>query len=315
MVALVGELTPLQALRRAAVRATLAPSVVNSQPWRFVLGAGALEVWADRARRLASDFDGRQLLFSCGCALLNARVAVAAAGYEATVDRFPDPLRPDLLARVTAVEGPAGRDGVVDPERMAELGVLDAVIGARRTEHERFSDHHVPSEVVVDLMAAAAAEGAHLIAAGGVEDRWTAGRHLLTAGLDGHSARGAPPDLAPGTSERVLLLVTAADTSWAWLRAGEALERTLLTVTARGFAANVSFDVTEYLHGRGVPAAELGVATYPQLVLHVGVAPTGPATRRRRLVDVLTEYPWTTDPAGSADHPDPVKAPGPVHSR
>ena len=82
-----------QSLRQAAVRATLAPSVHNTQPWRFVLTQGNLEIHANWTRKLrVLDPTGRQLLISCGCALFNARVALAASGYDAVVERFPDPL-------------------------------------------------------------------------------------------------------------------------------------------------------------------------------------------------------------------------------
>jgi hypothetical protein len=40
------------ALRRAAIRATLAPSVHNTQPWRLVIKGGELNVFADRSRQL-----------------------------------------------------------------------------------------------------------------------------------------------------------------------------------------------------------------------------------------------------------------------
>jgi hypothetical protein len=58
-----------QTLRRAAVRATLTPSVHNTQPWRFVLSGNALEIHADRSRPLrVLDPRGRQMTLSCGCA-------------------------------------------------------------------------------------------------------------------------------------------------------------------------------------------------------------------------------------------------------
>ena len=71
------------ALRRAAVRATLAPSVHNTQPWRFELRPNELRIVADSSRQLqVLDPTARQLIISCGCALFNARVAVAASGLE-----------------------------------------------------------------------------------------------------------------------------------------------------------------------------------------------------------------------------------------
>ena len=70
------------------VRAIRAPSVHNTQPWRFVLRPGALEIHADWTRQLpVLDRRGRQLLMSCGCAVMNARVALAAAGLHVEVER------------------------------------------------------------------------------------------------------------------------------------------------------------------------------------------------------------------------------------
>ena len=40
------------ALRRAAVRATLAPSVHNTQPWRLKLTETELSIFADHTRQL-----------------------------------------------------------------------------------------------------------------------------------------------------------------------------------------------------------------------------------------------------------------------
>ncbi len=94
------------ALRRAAVRATLAPSVHNTQPWRLSLGSDSVDLYRDPSRQLAVlDPSGRQLLISCGCALFNARVSLAASGWAVSVERFPDPSDPRLLARLR-VTGP-----------------------------------------------------------------------------------------------------------------------------------------------------------------------------------------------------------------
>ena len=96
-----------QTLRRAAVRATLAPSIHNTQPWRFVLSADALEIHADRSRQLrVLDLRGRQMTISCGCALFNARASMAAAGYDPAVERRPDPMQPSLAGLTTTVYTP-----------------------------------------------------------------------------------------------------------------------------------------------------------------------------------------------------------------
>ena len=88
------------ALRRAAVRATRAPSVHNTQPWQLTVSPTSLELRADFDRRLrVLDPHGRQLLLSCGCALLNARAALAESNVVPAVQRLPYAGQPDLLAR------------------------------------------------------------------------------------------------------------------------------------------------------------------------------------------------------------------------
>lgn len=88
-------------LRFLARYAALAPSSHNTQPWRFLIGDGALTLYADWSRRLpVSDPDDRELTLSCGAALFFLRIAAMRYGRTPEVQRFPDPIHPDLLAVV-----------------------------------------------------------------------------------------------------------------------------------------------------------------------------------------------------------------------
>lgn len=147
-------------LRRAAVRATLAPSVHNTQPWRFALTSDTLEIHADLERRLpVLDPAGRQLILSCGCALFNARVSLAADGYLPFIHRRPDPAHPSLVARLQLDDQPAPvRDGASTIS--APLGALDALVELRRTNRHAFAPDQVPSELLDALERAATLEGA-----------------------------------------------------------------------------------------------------------------------------------------------------------
>jgi nitroreductase len=79
--------------------AVRAPSLHNSQPWRWVAGGGVLELFADPTRiGRSTDSTGREALISCGAVLDHLRVAMAAAGWEALIDRFPNPNNHDHLA-------------------------------------------------------------------------------------------------------------------------------------------------------------------------------------------------------------------------
>ncbi len=93
------------ALAEAAATAGHAPSVHNTQPWRWRVLPDALELRSVADRQLAaSDPEGRLLAVSCGAALHHARVALAAEGWHAVVQRLPDPDDSDLLARLTDLQ-------------------------------------------------------------------------------------------------------------------------------------------------------------------------------------------------------------------
>jgi hypothetical protein len=282
------EPTLARAVRRAAVRATLAPSIDNSQPWRFVLSASNLEVHADWRRRLrVLDPRGRQLLISCGCAVFNARVAFAAAGYQAMVDRFPDPAQPNLLARLTPHD-PSSND--------TPIGALDAVLDRCHTNPQAFSVDPTPADLVHVLVGVAKEEGVELFPITRLEHR------LATARLSQQADRieNADPNQAElrawttgdprGLEDQCLLLLgTGQDTPAAWLRTGEALERVLLEITRHGYAASPLTQVIEVATANALLRHELQLAMHAHLLLRVGRAPAAPSSRRRRLVDVLEE--------------------------
>ncbi len=81
-----------EVIRDAVRLACRAPSLHNSQPWHWVLEGGTLQLFADADRVVrATDTSGREALMACGALLDHFRVAMAAAGYTANVDRFPNP--------------------------------------------------------------------------------------------------------------------------------------------------------------------------------------------------------------------------------
>jgi hypothetical protein len=329
------------AVRRAAVRATLAPSIHNTQPWRFLLSGTSLEIHADWSRRLrVLDPRGRQLLISCGCAVFNARVALAAAGYDATIARWPDPSQPNLVARLTLAESPAVS---------LTIGPLDSLIESRHTNRRRFTDDPVPAHLVDALIAIAREERAQLLPivreahrqtiarlsqqADNIENIDPAYRAELRAWtsddpgrLDGvpaaavphvdgsahddiplrdFDARGTgalPTETHSSAQQCLLLLGTAQDTPASWLRAGEALEHMLLEITGHGYVASPFTALIEVAPTNAALRAELGLAMFPHVLLRVGRAPITPASRRRRLGDMLDGIPLD-GAAGSLENP------------
>jgi len=76
----------MHALRELVRYAILAASGHNTQPWKFALKPGAIEIHPDYTRRLlVVDPDDRELWISLGCALENLLQAAQATGYAPDV--------------------------------------------------------------------------------------------------------------------------------------------------------------------------------------------------------------------------------------
>src|SRR5919204_271734 len=71
--------------------AARAPSVHNTQPWRFEVSERAIELYADASRQLLEDPAGREMLISCGAALYGLRLGIRSLGYRTEVELFPGP--------------------------------------------------------------------------------------------------------------------------------------------------------------------------------------------------------------------------------
>ncbi|GAA0522387.1 NAD(P)H nitroreductase [Paractinoplanes deccanensis] len=312
--------TPLE---KAAQAAQHAPSVFNTQPWSWRLTGDTLELLADQDRKLATvDRDGRLLLLSCGAALHHARVTLAAAGWSATVERFPGG---DVLARLRL-----GAAVPADPEaqRMA------AAIPRRRTDRRSFGERTITEAELTKLRRFVEAEGAYLhlvrpdqIAqlaisaelAGDAElgdpayraelDKWTTRPEFAGDGVPAETAvepalRRVPVrDFAPGGAPG-LRSGAAHDQGAAYvvlfgedirpvdlLRGGEALSALLLLATADGLATAPISDAIEVEWPRRLVAELLAGVGEPYLVVRLGYPAESeplPPRPRRDLRDVIT---------------------------
>lgn len=315
-----------QVLRHAVEQATLAPSVHNTQPWRFVIGPDVVEIYADISRHLrALDPTRRQLYISCGCALFNLRVALAADEREIVVERFPDPHQPTLVARVTLTG---------ERTEWTPLARLDAQIGRRRTNRRQFTSDPVSPELRFEVIRAVDEEESvffeirtddqrEVIAelsqqADAVQNADPAYRAELRAwttddlkrrdgvsamtvphvggrsddevpirDFDTHGRGWLPGHTASRSDQYLVLLGTAKDTPRDWVRMGEALERLWLEVTRYDFVASMLTQVVEVSVTRDLLRRELGLTMHPHLLMRIGRAPTTSATRRRAIDDVL----------------------------
>jgi nitroreductase len=305
-------------LYSAARQALRAPSVFNSQPWRWRVRHGALELLFDGTRQLAAtDPDRRLLIISCGAALHHARVALAAAGWAATVERKPDPEQAELLARIR-VTGTIARD--------PEVGRMAAAIPRRRTDRRAFGDRPVPQDEVNRLRHVVEREGVHLhvvrwdqlpmlaistgqAAAAELDDRAYRDELAHWTSRPEGSGDGVPPETAVQPAPRrvpvrdhvpggtagltpgedfdrgavfVVLFGDEDEPGW-WLRAGEALSALLLTATADGLATAPLSDAIEVSWPRHLLRGLLSGIGQPYLVVRLGYGPSEdlpPAPRR-----------------------------------
>ena len=304
-------------LRRIIESAAAAPSIHNTQPWQFtVVADDLLEVHADPDRALwLSDPRARALYMSCGAALFNIRTAIRMTGFNPLVWPLPHPeFSPLVLA---AVQAEPGR-----PPTFAERELYEA-IWQRHTNRNPFTSEPIAESMLSALEQAASFEFATLRLlpsteaaaaelAGDVEHRIELQRWIgTTSGRDGIPAEALPSqpsrrtapvrgDLAAASPAvtrpaadyeefpQLAVLTTARDEPADWLRAGQALQRVLLTATVRGLSASFLYQSIELRDMRGEAAPPWPFGENPQMVIRFGYGKQAAATPRRALDDVLT---------------------------
>jgi nitroreductase len=141
-------------LTAAVEHALRAPSVHNTQPWRWRIRPGVVELHADWDRHLvATDPDRRDLVLSCGAALHHLVVAIAARGLTAQVRRMPVGEDRGHLATVAVRPG---RGDALDADQFPAIDL-------RQTDRRRMSRRPVPAEHVAALTDHARRTGALLL--------------------------------------------------------------------------------------------------------------------------------------------------------
>jgi hypothetical protein len=261
-------------LEHAVDYAARAPSMHDTLPWRIELQPGRMLLRGDRTRQLtALDPRGRELVQTVGAALFNVRVALADAGWGAEIERIPRPDDPDLLAAVRPVVGPP------DPD----LAALAAFVTLRDTDRRRFTDAHVPDDVLRRLTEIAELEGVLLIPVVDEAHRLLVARltqqaDVLQSAGSGHpgGAGGRPRTDQADAEQSMVLLATRADDRPAWLCAGEARQHVLLELTRLGWVASPLPQAVEVPLTRTQLRAALTWNGHPQMLLRIGSTEPAP---------------------------------------
>jgi hypothetical protein len=300
--------------------AARAPSVHNSQPWRFRVGPSAIELYRDPRRRLRADPLGREMMISCGAAVFGLRLAVRSLGYLPTVELLPDPARPRLVARVGI--------GAAAPMTSGERRMLEAV-PHRHTHRGPFEPGPLPAGLLAGLQHDALAEGAELALVEGelayrrladvvaaatrrmdLDPQARADTRRWTRRADNWARDGVPAvaiaartghrprrrllqrdfDLGRGLARlpeggeapaATAVLLTRDDRRLDWLHAGQALHRLLLHATTKWVFAGLFTQPLEVAEIRALIRDRLALPGNPQLLLQFGrVRTTHPTARR-----------------------------------
>lgn len=308
--------------------ATAAPSLYNSQPWRFVVVDHEARIFLDPDRRSpVADPQGRQQVIACGAALLNLRLAIRELGYEPQVSLWPAGAGSDHLATVR--RGAMATASATDRK-------LYAQIEQRHTNRRHFASRPIYPAARQVIRYASVSEGAQLRPIDSAADRNTVIELLVRAirqqradlslasemsrwlhsheeaegmpvaawrgaefpvpGLDEHVAGGnwehAIADLVH--SHTFFILSTPHDNATGWLVAGQAMQRALLSATQLELAVSFFNQIVESPPLRAELAQRLDLVGLPQMMMRVGypahrAVPTG----RRPLDEII-------------DDPDPV---------
>jgi len=238
--------------------AVWAPSVHNTQPWRFTASEQRLSLYADTGRQLmVADPDGREMMISCGAALFTARLALRSLGYIPQTSVLPDPGQPLLVARVSWGRRAARTE--------FEQGLFGQV-RQRRTHRGGFDLVPLPPHLLASLREGAARYGAM----------------LRIVADDGRRAALAA---AVETAERAQRLDGERVRELAWWAPAPGSARTdgvpPTAYPARAERTDPDFPGRDFAHGRGWGLPPLSTAPWPRSAGVAGLL----TTARDRPVD------------------------------
>lgn len=313
----------LSALLELACRA---PSLHNSQPWRWTLEAGVLHLFADHSRvGHHTDITGREVILSCGAVLDHLQVAAAAAGWRVDVDRRPDRHDHNHLASmvfhraesVSVHEHDLGdaithrhtdRLAFKAPEpwpeleerlratlngTVADLDVVDdngrpaLADASRRSEAHRRNDASYRYELLWWTGHSHVEDGVPQSTLASSEE---ASRVDVARDFPVYQAGDRRPEIDRDHS-KILVLSTYDDSLDNTLRCGEVLSRVLLECTAMGFATCTLTHMMELHASREEIRRITGQRAEPQMLIRVGsplkAISAGARTPRRPLNEVF----------------------------
>ncbi|MFF2083834.1 Acg family FMN-binding oxidoreductase [Nocardia sp. NPDC058176] len=313
----------IAAVRAVLERASRAPSLHNSQPWRWRWDGARAELHVDAERLLpATDMFNREGILGCGVVLHHAAVCWAAAGWDVRIARFP---QPTVRAHVATLEPghphvPTEPDlhlGAAVDRRYSDRMPMDAPPGWSTTRQvlEHLGRR---SDTTVTFLDSTEAPALHRISELATrlrryDPRYQSELAWWASGPD-HGSAGVPADVLPtaldrghipvgrefpsGTAEpaddaddaaMIAVLSTTGDSAADLLDCGTALSALLLECTVQDLSTCTVSHVVELPSARAM-LAELVGQRHPQVLIRIGTARADPPPRTaRRPVDSILD--------------------------
>jgi hypothetical protein len=267
--------------------AVLAPSSHNSQPWRFSVDDGGVDVFVDTERWLrVADAEKRELYLSVGCALENLLVAAERFGFVHEVEYFPTDDEA-YVARVVLSPGgspSAHRGGLFDAltERSTNHRPYWGSI-SRRTLSDleatvvdpdiwlRFVDDDGTKSTLGELVTRAdrrqfenpdyRRELGEWLGNGALEPSWLKAKvsQLAVTHLDLGDSQAARDSVLVESAPVVVVLGSDGDSLGARVRVGQTFERLALAATLAGLCVHPMSQVLELPDLRAEVSDLLGV--------------------------------------------------------
>lgn len=302
--------------------AVAAPSMHNTQPWRFEVSGRVVEVYLDGSRALpAEDPTGRAMRIAAGAATFNLRCAAASMGYGTWFGLLPDTTRPELVARLV-VERTPDPDPVLQhlftqiprrhtsrvPVRPVPLAADDRIALTRAAFAEEADLTWLPPaqvKEVLDLLIDTdlreigdwqrTAERAHWVGgertADGVPSAALGPRSTTypspVRDLGANPADRARPQRSFERDPALAVLSTHGDAPADQVAAGLALERVLLTATDEGLTASFLNQPLEYADLREAVQQTTGKPGFAHMVIRFGHTTVDATTPRRPVSEVV----------------------------
>jgi len=316
-------------LRALLAWAALAPSPHNTQPWRWSVRDGVIELWRDDSRLLdVSDPDGRELVIGCGCGLEHLLLRIGRDGDPVETTLLPG--EPGLLARVEVGRGrpyldrpdlvaamvarrtnrltyggaalaPAACRQLLEPlvacgvdvAHVTDTAARDALVGLiMRADRAQMADPRFRTELSHWMRPR--------------HSRHTDGMEADLLGQTGLAAYVAPlvvrtfdvgamqaardEELTRGSPD-LFILHTTRDDEAAWLATGRGLAHLTLGATAMGRATAYMNQPCELPAAREELRAAFGLDGHPQLIVRAGAAPPVHPALRRPVAEILVPSP------------------------